>query len=956
MEYQAPLAGDVDVLVLGGSTSGVAAALSAREQGAQVLCATMFPYFGEDVCSFARYWFDVEGMNVNPLGERLYEACASAENSVPRPMDIKYPLERTLIDADIPFIYETSPVCLLRDREDQVAGCVVANRSGFLAIRAKTIIDVTDRALAGRMSRASFEPFQPGEYTFERVVVTSGTPPEPRNAEVEDLSPGVAGEEDVYPAYKYTFTFELNEPPGLTSSRQLEVPARLESWDPGQIMASDRLFRIPQDRLVNGCRQNDLCTGEGVDAGTFKCGEDHVWVLGPCADLTDEAAWQLAEPGTALKAGWRLGKELGACSVRWKSPADVHASAPQQRTSDGEVRKEDRYFRLSDSSVDLVPLDLNCFPRVGNWHTVIAGGGTAGAPAGIAAGRAGVNALVLENLYTLGGVGTAGRIAHYHHGNRCGFTQEIDEGVDNMGPGVGHDYKSVKWNTAWKAQWFLQEISRAGTEVCFGTHAVAALCRGERVSGVLAVSPEGAGLVEAETVIDSTGNADVAAAAGAEVVNIGGEHVAVQGTGLPPIIPEQDYTNTDYTFIDDTDVMDVTRGFATGREKFRNSFDLAQIVDSRQRRQIKGEITLDPVDFYTSRTFPDSIVLSKSNFDSHGYTVHPLFMAKPPDKQEWGAYVPFRALLPRGLHGILVTGLGISAHRDALPVTRMQPDVQNQGYAAGYVAAMAVKNQQPFRSLDIGTLQGHLVEKGILEADVPEHEDAFPLEGEKIEQAVNDGIDDYEGLAVMFADPGRSIPLLREKVKDTGDHWLKVQYARVLALLGDDTGAETLRDTLRESEWDEGWNFTGLGQFGMSMSDVDAMLVALASTGHRDAAGVIRDKVETLSADMDFSHFRAIALALEALPVPEAAPAVEKLLTHPRIRGACKKSLKRALAQVPESHKDTSERNQELSEIHLARALLACGDPDGKAREVLEEYTEDLHGHYARHARALLRS
>ena len=44
-----------------------------------------------------------------------------------------------------------------------------------------------------------------------------------------------------------------------------------------------------------------------------------------------------------------------------------------------------------------------------------------------------------------------------------------------------------------------------------------------------------------------------------------------------------------------------------------------------------------------------------------------------------------------GLDGILVSGIGISAQRDAQPLVRMQPDVQNQGYAAGVAAAMAAK-------------------------------------------------------------------------------------------------------------------------------------------------------------------------------------------------------------------------------------------------------------------------
>ena len=57
--------------------------------------------------------------------------------------------------------------------------------------------------------------------------------------------------------------------------------------------------------------------------------------------------------------------------------------------------------------------------------------------------------------------------------------------------------------------------------------------------------------------------------------------------------------------------------------------------------------------------------------------------------------------LPRGLDGILVTGLGVSAHRDAMPVIRMQADVQNQGYACGHAAAMVAKSTATIRNVDL---------------------------------------------------------------------------------------------------------------------------------------------------------------------------------------------------------------------------------------------------------------
>ena len=61
------------------------------------------------------------------------------------------------------------------------------------------------------------------------------------------------------------------------------------------------------------------------------------------------------------------------------------------------------------------------------------GGGTSGAPAGIAAARQGAKTLVVEYLNSLGGVGTLGLVGGYYHGNRVGFTKEIDAAVGGRG-------------------------------------------------------------------------------------------------------------------------------------------------------------------------------------------------------------------------------------------------------------------------------------------------------------------------------------------------------------------------------------------------------------------------------------------------------------------------------------------------------------------------------------------
>jgi hypothetical protein len=57
----------------------------------------------------------------------------------------------------------------------------------------------------------------------------------------------------------------------------------------------------------------------------------------------------------------------------------------------------------------------------------------------------------------------------------------------------------------------------------------------------------------------------------------------------------------------------------------------------------------------------------------------------------------------------------------------------------------------------------------------------------------------------------------------------------------------------------------------------------------------------------------------------------------------------------PRSFGDTSTRNKSLRELILARALYRCGDHEGLAEKILNTYANDLRGHHATHAKAVLR-
>lgn len=948
MKIDIPVLAETDVLVLGGTTGAVAAAVAARQAGRRVFCVAGRAYLGEDVCAILNYWEQGGAEAGAPRTGSFFPA--TQDGRLTPPMQIKLRLEKELVAAGVDYLYMSYPVRWLTDARGAVAGVVVANRSGFQAIKATVVIDATERAgLARQLPGATFRPFVPGSCTVRRITLGNDTAATARKAGRRLEGFFCSRERDLI-AHGWTLAAQLPDTSPAALAK-VDTDTRLLTWHAGQLVATEHPDIAFADTLKTDGRRQETWTGaDAFDLGALQCGKAPVFVLGPLADVGEAVAAALRDPD-ALTA---LGRRLGAHAAGLAAPAagevrvDDAAFAP---VTGLDVVRKDRYFRATDAKGS-VAFDLNRLPVLGEYDVVVVGGGTAGAPAGIAAARAGARTVILEYLPGLGGVATEGRIASYYHGNRCGFTSEIDWGAACVGRAPDFRANDGSWNTEWKKHWYLRTARDAGAEVWFGALTVAAAVRdGNRVCGVVVATPYGFGLVKAGAVVDGTGNADVAAAAGAETVNISNSHVAVQGTGLSPFNPGQHYANTDHTFVDDTDVLDVTRAFSVARAKFSQAFDLAQIVNSRQRQQVRGELSLDPLDFLAGRTFPDTITTAKSNFDSHGFTIHPVFMAKAPDRESLSAHVPYRCLLPVGLDGILVTGLGVSAHRDALPVIRMQPDVQNQGYAAGRAAAMAVQAGCGVRGVDIKALQRHLVDIRILTPDVPGHTDSFPLPDAKVAEAVKNGTDDYLGLAVIFANPDRSLPLLRAAyAKARGARRLRL--AHLLGLLGDDTGVDTLAAAVEAKDWDTGWNYTGMGQFGFSLSEMDSMLVALGRTRNPRALPALLGKLNSLGADREFSHFRALTLAFEALPAPEAAPRFAFFLDA--FRGQSKAELAAAVRQVPADGCDTSERNRELRELLIARGLFACGDLDGKGRAVLEAYRKDLHGHYARHARALL--
>jgi hypothetical protein len=288
-----------------------------------------------------------------------------------------------------------------------------------------------------------------------------------------------------------------------------------------------------------------------------------------------------------------------------------------------------------------------------------------------------------------------------------------------------------------------------------------------------------------------------------------------------------------------------------------------------------------------------------------------------------------------------------------MPVIRMQADVQNQGYVAGYIAAHARDGQ--VRNIDLDALQAHLVQAGILEPQLRGAPDSFPLPDAEINAALQSAPVAPDRIDQLFTLPdAERDERLRRAYHQATDEKSRRFYAFALGILSDPSGLETLLQEVAEADWDPGWNYTGMGQFGESMSALDSRIIALGRCREPRAVPVLADKTDSLPEDPAFSHVRALAEAFSTLHSPDCVPPLERLLKRPGITGHSIHTQAERNATITNDACETSFRNRALIELHLATALYRLDAKHSAAGDILRRYARDLRGLFARHAREVL--
>lgn len=401
-------------------------------------------------------------------------------------------------------------------------------------------------------------------------------------------------------------------------------------------------------------------------------------------------------------------------------------------------------------------------PFAGEYDVVVAGGGASGLVAAVSARRAGARTLLLEHANCLGGTGTYSMVAQwigFFNRDRQvvgGIAQELAQRVIELGGSEGFRRYLMAEASASPIPLvhfaFNPETLKvacddiamtAGIELRLHSRVVAPVLEAGRVTGVVVEDAGGRRAVAAKVVIDATGNACVAHAAGAELADpeVKSKRDAqpftlmfrLSNVDVPTFraIPREEKRalalrglaekrifweslsfcstpgNTDAICLmsrvsgyDATDPVDLTRAELEGRQQigsivgflkeqvpgFANAVlaAIAGHIGVRETRRIVGKYTLSEDDILSQKRFDDSIALGAGPLDIHESGGTGISLHVPAQSFE----IPMRCLIPIRVEGLLVTGRAISATRGANGGARHMATAMALGEAAGVLAAL----------------------------------------------------------------------------------------------------------------------------------------------------------------------------------------------------------------------------------------------------------------------------
>lgn len=378
------------------------------------------------------------------------------------------------------------------------------------------------------------------------------------------------------------------------------------------------------------------------------------------------------------------------------------------------------------------------------YDVAICGGGIAGISAALAAARQGSNVVLFEKQHMLGGLGTAGIVTMYLP--LCdGFGRQVSFGIaeellrlsilhgaedkypenwlENKGTRGEKDKRfEVQYNPQLFAILAEKLLLDEGVDILYGTYAVGVNVSENKIKHIITENKSGRIAYQVKSVVDATGDCDIANFAGAPTENfnqgnvlaawyysVGNDGYKLNIVGFADIPDEEKnednkvelltvrrFSGLDGEELSEQMCMSHQSTYADFLKKRKKDDTLlpatiATIPQIRMTRRIVGEYELSHTEMH--KCFEDSIGMV-SNWKKRG----PVYE------------VPFRTLYNSKVKNLICAGRCTSVSETMWDIMRVIPCCAVTGQAAGTAASMT----DDFSKIDINKLQELLTANGVI--------------------------------------------------------------------------------------------------------------------------------------------------------------------------------------------------------------------------------------------------
>ncbi|NMA39869.1 MAG: FAD-dependent oxidoreductase [Lentisphaerae bacterium] len=698
-----------DAAVLGGSCAGLEAALALRQRRPDARVCVLEPNanLGREITLEWR-----PGHPGGAVGKTIRKTCAELgipNSANPDLVGATLAVDDFVQDHGLAAYVKVQPTRPIFTASGMLRGVEVVGKSGRQLVSAPLLIDATpgrifSRTLLGLVSR---QPLAAGRALYLAGVDDMPSQPIAIPASL-GLKDNLAFPSPASWEHEAIVRFALDIAPGESSgdtyAKGLRTAIELAAW---------------LRENVPACAQATLVDISPLAAFTYAPIQDDLASLYPHGiyPLPELDEWSVELTDA---------KAFAARAMKAQAPFPLPTIDEEDILVSSELE--------ADPAQDLPEIVLP--PAPAHMHegaeVAVAGFGVAGAFAAAAAAQEGMQVTVLDPASMPGAIATIGRVHSYYHGLPGGLQDKVDELTDQCAARVSSRVRG--YHPMARAEVLMKEMLADNRCTILPEHTVFGVIKDDnRVCALLSAADDGYHVFPCQAAIDATGDGDVAAAAGAPTtLGREGDSAPQPYSYTPSLIREGNilhHHNFDAGWVDPTDTTEFSRGHFDGRRTIRDMGPFTQeshyctigsIIGLRESRFLIGRENINFNDFMEGRVWDDAVCSSSAHHDNHAMDYA--------EESRWAwehvimfglwhyachGQIPYGALVPQEVDGLLVTGRAIAVDHDLHQLVRMQRDMQVLGEVSGVAAAEAIKGSVMVADVDIKTLQSNLAERGV---------------------------------------------------------------------------------------------------------------------------------------------------------------------------------------------------------------------------------------------------